>query len=89
MGKYINFTSKGALKPDFDSKCASLIEDGAVKLSTQPKTFQDNLVCVVDNGMFAAAGYCYDEQEFEEFTYSKDTRTKAWFIWDKVKQYAN
>jgi len=84
MGKYINQTSKRPLGSSYSEKCIALVEDGAVQIR-KPDTFQENLVCVVDNVMFAAAGYAYDKNEFASPT---DDRIKAWFIWDKVKEYA-
>jgi hypothetical protein len=87
MGKYINQTSKGGVGASANAKCAALIADGAVEI-TQPSGFQPNLVCVVDNGPFAAAAYCYNEREFADFIYWGDRRPKRWFVWDKVEQFA-
>ena len=42
--------------------------------------FQPNLVCVVDNGFFAAAGYVFDESEFQAFNHPSDNRPKEWLI---------
>ena len=57
------------------------------KLIPQPASFSDvpkdkALVCVVDNTMFEAAGYCFDEAEFKVFTEPKDTRPKEWLLMD-------
>lgn len=52
--------------------------DGEIIVES-PK-FQENLVCVVDNGFFAAAGYAYDEKEFECFN-SDDGRDKTWLVY--------
>lgn len=43
------------------------------------------LICVVDNGRFEAAGYCYDKQEFEGFGRGDDPRPKTWLLMDKSK----
>ena len=43
------------------------------------------LICVVDNGMFEAAGFCFDESEFEAFTSPTDYRPKTWYIMDRSK----
>lgn len=88
MGKYVNHTTNGPLGPSFTEKCKGLIEDGAVKIS-QPTEFQENLVCVVNNGPFAAAGYVYNESEFSSFNVKSDDRPKQWFVWEKVEQFAN
>jgi hypothetical protein len=64
-------------------------EHGAVKIP-QPKSFKDipessGLICVVSNGPFEAAGFCYNEREFEEFASPKDTRPKTWITMDRSK----
>jgi len=43
------------------------------------------LICVVDNGIFEAAGYCYSESEFHAFTELSDHRPKTWLIMEKEK----
>jgi hypothetical protein len=63
------------------------MKDGAV-LIEKPKQFVPNLVCVVDNGWMAAAAYIYSENEFMCFADISDPRPKRWFIWNKVKEYA-
>lgn len=77
MGYYINHDSKGNL---LNNKVADLVNDGAQLLKRQPETLIENLVCVVGNGLFTAAGYCFDEIEFEAFTDPNDTRKKVWLI---------
>ena len=57
----------------------------------QPKTFDEvdkdlALICVVDNGAFEAAGYCFSQAEFDAFTYTGggDKRLKVWLLMDKA-----
>jgi hypothetical protein len=88
MGRYINRTSKGPLGTSAGEKSRGLLEDGAREIS-KPTKFEPNMVCVVNNGMFAAAGYMYKESEMQEFANPSDSRPKKWFIWDKVEQYAD
>lgn len=84
MGYYINETSKGiALSPR--GKVETLLEDGAKIVEAE---FQPNLICVVDNGFFEAAGYCYDEDEFGVFNDSSDIRPKTWLVHPKAKELA-
>lgn len=83
MGYYINKNSKGEDLPAH-GKVAALMEDGAK--SCLPY-FKPNLICVVDNGMFEAAGYCYNEDEFEVFA-REDGRDKTWLVHPKAKELA-
>ena len=79
MGYYINNNSKGEiLRPT--QKANQLISDGAKVIN--PIKWQPNLVCVVENGLFDAAGYCYCPSEFEAFTSPGDYRPKTWLIYE-------
>lgn len=54
----------------------------------QPKSFAEieddlALICVVDNGPFEAAGYCFSPGEFEVFSESSDHRPKTWLLMNK------
>lgn len=47
------------------------------------------IICVVDNGVFEAAAYCYRLDEFRQFTRPDDDRPKTWLLVEdeaKVKQ---
>lgn len=76
MGYYINQINGKVLEPMF--KAQQLISEGATLIS-EPEVFQENLVCVVENSFFDAAGYVYCEQEMEEFKIP-DGRVKRWLI---------
>jgi len=84
MGFYINQNSKGVLLPPIN-KADYLILDGGKEIP-QPKEWIENLVCVVENGMFDAAGYVYSKQEFEDWTYKEDNRPKRWIIYEHAKK---
>lgn len=87
MGKYINHTPNGPLKAQH--KADDLIKVGAELLFETPKTFEDNLICVVDNGTFEAAAYVQDERDLSDFSdYTTDYRDRVWLKWDKAKEYA-
>lgn len=47
------------------------------------------IICVVDNGPFEAAAYCYNLTEFRQFNRPDDDRRKTWLLVndkDKVEQ---
>jgi len=86
MGYYINEDSKGNLiGTGFSEKIKSLTNDGA-KLIPKPTEFTDGLVCVVDNGFFAAAAYAYSESEMNEFL--NTTRQTQWLYKSDAKELA-
>jgi len=80
MGFYINTNCN-------QGKANELVKShGAIKIAT-PRWFNDvpvdkALICVVENGFFDAAGYCYDEHEFNAFV-EPDGRRKQWLLMDK------
>jgi hypothetical protein len=74
MGFYIE-TDGPVNKADYLVK-----NHGGVKIR-EPKEWEEGLVCVVENGMFDAAGYCFSEKEFETFT-TPDRRFKIWVKMD-------
>jgi hypothetical protein len=84
MGYYINKISTGEKLPA-SGKVQALIDDGAEIVNP---VFSENLICVVDNGEFEAAGYCYDEKQFERFSYD-DGRPKTWLVHPQAKELAD
>lgn len=44
------------------------------------------IVCVVDNGPFEAAAYCYNLDEFRVFTDKRDDRPKRWVLVEDVNK---
>lgn len=84
MGLYINENSKGeTLNLD---KADAILQDGGVEIDT-PTEFTDDLVCVVDNGIFEAAAYAYSPAEMNEFALP-DGRDKRWFKYPHAKTLA-
>lgn len=81
MGMYINAPEMGN---SFAEKVQFLKDKHQATETTA--TMQPNLVCVVDNGMFAAAAYCYSQGEFEEF--NSTSRPKTWLIVPNAKELA-
>ena len=87
MGKYINQDSRGLpIGASASHKVQSLIADGATRISNEE--FVPNMVCVVDNGYFGAAGYCYSENEHHAFSFP-DNRRKAWLQYEHAEKVAN
>jgi hypothetical protein len=86
MGKYINHTSDGPLSKN---KADDLIKAGAVVLDAPPQQWEENLICVVDNGPFEAAAYVQDERDLSDFSnYVTDYRDRVWLKWDRAKEFA-
>lgn len=73
MGMYINLISM--TKEDWLALYGELFDFivgwGSLKEDYLP-------VCLVNNGMFTAAGICYSEKEFKAFLYP-DGRAKKWY----------
>ena len=55
---------------------------GPMPLDEVPK--DKALVCVVNNGSFEAAGYIYDQTEYEAATVPSDPRSKVWLLVEKA-----
>lgn len=86
MGLYINTTTDGTVLPRA-GKVALLLADGGTIVPT-PQQWQENLVCVVCNGVFEAAAYAYSPKELEVFSDITDTRDKTWLIYPSAKELA-
>ena len=87
MGKYINEDSRGLpIGASASHKVQSLIADGATRISNEE--FVPNMICVVDNGLFGAAGYCYDEREYNDWK-QPDGRNKTWLQYEHAEKLAN
>jgi hypothetical protein len=63
-----------------------IVNAGAIRIN-QPVSFEDvpadkALVVVVENGIFDAAAWAYDDMEFRVFTNVIDPRPKHWLLVD-------
>lgn len=83
MGYYINETSKGVPLPAI-GKYDELISDGGTP--DNGDQFKENLICVVQNALFDAAGYAFDEREFEVFHEQRTGRPRKWLIHPEAKR---
>lgn len=81
MGYYINYNSKEIALPA-KGKADALIADGAKEVDGNK--FEENLVCVVQNGHFDAALYC-DANEFDFIKRFPDPRPKRWVVYEQAK----
>jgi hypothetical protein len=81
MGLYINQLADGTYLPSTD-KAAQLIASGAkvIPAPTKREDWQENMVCVVENGIFDAAGYADTPNEMMAFSQPQDHRAKTWLI---------
>ena len=87
MGYYIHKDSKGNPAPsDYKGKIKLIENDGGLIIPT-PKNWAEGLVCVVDNGFFAAAAYAYSPLEMDQFKLP-DGRPKTWMYYKHAKQVA-
>lgn len=84
MGYYINEGLGGSAL----SKVEGLKHLHKAEVIEKPQQFQENLVVVIDNGMFGAALYCYDEAEFEYAKSLNDGRPQTWLIVPNAKELA-
>ena len=81
MGRYIQGPAKG--------KVGHIVENLGGLIVSQNEASKEidsddlAVICVVDNGPFEAAGYCFSRQEFEVFTRPGDNRPKTFLVMDK------
>ena len=89
MGKYIDYIDGKHIGTSYEEKISSLVAQGAVKVAS-PQQFKPNtLVCVIDNGPFAAAGYAYSEQEMIAFRDDGSDRPRQWLELENASSYIN
>ena len=86
MGYYIQVPqNRGKAKQLCDLYGAIVVHVGN-NASTRPSKLlaDEALICVVDNGPYEGAAYCYSDQEFEVFNAPEDLRPKVWLLMDKA-----
>lgn len=88
MGYYINKLPNGESLPSNGKadKILSSIE-GAEEIK-QPSQWEEDIVCVVDNGPFEAAAYAFCPEELNVFA-RPDGRPKRWLKVPNAKSIAN
>lgn len=85
MGYYINKVGDKHL-PNI-GKAEFLIQHAKATRILSPTEWKDDLVCVVNNGLFEAAGYVYNEAEMREFKRA-DGRPRVWLSVPNAKDLA-
>lgn len=86
MGRYINQVTHVQLPTSYEGKIETLIKLGAKRIET-PTKWEEGLCCAVDNGLFGAVGYAYDDREMEVF--KKPTgRPTTWLYFPDAKNWA-
>jgi len=82
MGNYINKNSKGE-KLSQIGKLEELLKDGAIIVSNS--YYQENMICVVENGWMDAAVFVSNEDDFN-FYNRPDNRPKTWLVHNLAKK---
>lgn len=82
MGYYIQV-------PKNKDKAKQIVSLHGGRIAPTPPCFEDiaegeAIICVVDNGHFEAAGFCYNQAELTRFSYF-DGRPRTWVIMDRAK----
>ena len=72
--------------PERFKKANQLVRLYKGEIIPRPKSFSDipdgkALICVISNGSFEAAGFCFSNQEFSEFGVN-DGRPRQWVLLD-------
>lgn len=80
MGFYINKIGDDFVPPR--GKVQFILDHvPGAKIIAQPDRFREDLVCVVDNGNFEGAGFCFDRQEMIAFLPTRsDRRPRTWMV---------
>ena len=82
MGYYVECSVNKGKAQELVSKCnAKVVTAGAAKLMVDNPLI--GVVCVVDNGPFEAAAYCYSQREYDAFNEPTDRRPKMWLAMDR------
>jgi hypothetical protein len=74
------------------NKAAAIRQDlNAIEITVDEAEFfikeqMGAVICVVNNGPFEAAAYCYNLDEFRAFNYDDDDRPKTWLLVEDVEK---
>lgn len=87
MGKYINKINAVTLPAKNKAKFILENVPGSFVLEHAPAIWVDEIVCVVENFLFDAAGYVFDESELDAFK-RPTPRPITWLHVPNAKEYA-
>lgn len=87
MGLYINEINGKSLPVHGKANAILNAEIGATEVP-EPKEWEENLVCVVENSFFDGAGYAFSPKEMEAFK-KPDGRKKRWLLVPNAKEIAH
>lgn len=86
MGKYINTIDGIPLPAKGKAEAIAQLVPGTYKIE-EPTEWEEDIVCVVNNQIFDAAGYAYDPGELDAFKYPTP-RQRTWLHVPNAKLYA-
>lgn len=84
MGFYIRELADGTPIPGKDAADFLLKVSGAYQIHPPPEKWEEDLVCVIENGNFDAVGYIYSQRELVRFlprpgsAAFQDRRRRSW-----------
>ena len=75
--------------PKNKGKAQQIVDLFGGRIVISPPSFEDiadseAIICVVDNGPFEAAGFCFNQRELHDFSYY-DGRPRTWVVMDRKK----
>jgi len=75
--------------PKNKGKAQQIVELYGGRIVLNPPLFEDiepgeAIICVVDNGPYEAAGFCYNQDELYAFTHM-DGRRRVWVVMNRQK----
>lgn len=78
MGFYVDVVNGDYLNAQ--RKADQILEKVPGAVETDGLAFNPNLICVIENPTFDAAGWCYNRREHMEFFMDRSGRPKRWIV---------
>jgi len=83
MGYYIEGPALGKAPYIVETYGGEVLKNPPISITDVPE--DKAIICVVNNGPFEAAGYCFSDRELQAFSSSTDPRPRVWMVMDKEK----